>query len=279
MDSYTADVRFGLRQLRLNPMFTLVAVLSLALGIGANTAIFQLIDAIRLRALPVANPAGTGLSRLRQEFQTIGLVVHPQRDLHIRQLGQHSQASAGVFASDCLEREAVQSRARRQGAIRGRSVRQRRFLQRAGAHAVVGPRIHSRRRSAGLRFAGRGDRLFVLAVRIRGRSGDHQPHREAGWQAVSDHRRRRRPSFLAWRSGINSMWPCRSAPIPCSGSRARATFPREPAWWLSIMGRLKPGWTIERANAQIQAISPASCGRACRKSTARTTRRSFWPTS
>ena len=50
------DLTFGLRQLRLNRTFTAVAVLSLALGIGANTAIFQLIDAIRLRSLPVANP-------------------------------------------------------------------------------------------------------------------------------------------------------------------------------------------------------------------------------
>src|ERR1044071_10253709 len=56
MDRYSADVRYGLRQLRLNPMFTLVAVLSLALGIGANTAIFQLVDAVRLRSLPVARP-------------------------------------------------------------------------------------------------------------------------------------------------------------------------------------------------------------------------------
>src|SRR5581483_6521898 len=53
---YWSDLRFGLRQLRLNPMFTIVAVLSLALGIGANTAIFELIDAIRLRSLPVKNP-------------------------------------------------------------------------------------------------------------------------------------------------------------------------------------------------------------------------------
>src|SRR5258708_1882726 len=56
MDIITRDLRFGLRQLRLNPTFTAVAVLSLALGIGANTAIFQLIDAIRLRILPVQRP-------------------------------------------------------------------------------------------------------------------------------------------------------------------------------------------------------------------------------
>ena len=56
MDQFWNDLRFGLRQLRLNPAFTAVAVLSLALGIGANTAIFQLIDAIRLRTLPVAEP-------------------------------------------------------------------------------------------------------------------------------------------------------------------------------------------------------------------------------
>ena len=56
MNRYAADLRFGIRQLRLNPTFTLVSVLSLALGIGANTAIFELIDAVRLRALPVANP-------------------------------------------------------------------------------------------------------------------------------------------------------------------------------------------------------------------------------
>ncbi len=50
------DIRFALRNLRRSPLFTLVAVASLALGIGANTAIFTLMDQLMLRLLPVAKP-------------------------------------------------------------------------------------------------------------------------------------------------------------------------------------------------------------------------------
>src|SRR5262245_59114036 len=56
VDTIMQDLRYGIRQLRLNPGFTLAAVLSLALGIGANTAIFTLFDQIVLRLLPVHNP-------------------------------------------------------------------------------------------------------------------------------------------------------------------------------------------------------------------------------
>src|SRR5947207_12210240 len=55
-DNLWRDLRYGARLLRLNPGFAAVAILSLALGVGANTAIFQLLDAVRLRTLPVKDP-------------------------------------------------------------------------------------------------------------------------------------------------------------------------------------------------------------------------------
>jgi len=56
LDTFAADLRYALRALRAAPAFTLVAVLSLGLGIGANTAIFTIVNAVMLRSLPVSHP-------------------------------------------------------------------------------------------------------------------------------------------------------------------------------------------------------------------------------
>jgi predicted permease len=57
MENLLGDVRYALRQFRLSPVFTLTAILTLALGIGGTTAIFSLIHSVMLRSLPVADPA------------------------------------------------------------------------------------------------------------------------------------------------------------------------------------------------------------------------------
>src|SRR5260370_18003132 len=96
------DFRFGGRLLRMNPGFFAVATLSLALGIGANTAIFELLNAVRLRLLPVAHPEQlTELQITKNDHCCSGNFsdrrpnfTHPQWE----QIRNHQPAFSDVFA-------------------------------------------------------------------------------------------------------------------------------------------------------------------------------------
>ncbi|HEX3528143.1 MAG TPA: ABC transporter permease [Thermoanaerobaculia bacterium] len=103
VDELTQDLRYAVRTLRMSPAFTIIAALSLALGIGANTAIFSLIHALLLRPLPgvhapeqlvaLGDPARTG--SLSQGNVRTDLFSYPLYE----QMRDHSQSFSGLAAS------------------------------------------------------------------------------------------------------------------------------------------------------------------------------------
>src|SRR5262245_57001909 len=95
------DLRFGARMLLKNKSVTAVAVLSLALGIGASTAIFQLLDAVSLRTLPVKAPQELAEIRIADMTGARGNFnsPHPTVTNPIwEQIRDRQQAFSGVFA-------------------------------------------------------------------------------------------------------------------------------------------------------------------------------------
>ena len=91
------DLKFAFRQLLKNPGFTAVAVLTLALGIGTNTAIFSVVDAVRLKSLPVNHP---------ERLVTVGTIVPAQRGSPyssfsypvFREMREKDMVFSGMFA-------------------------------------------------------------------------------------------------------------------------------------------------------------------------------------
>ncbi|HMI54199.1 MAG TPA: ABC transporter permease [Candidatus Saccharimonadales bacterium] len=255
MTSFWRDLRHALRFLRLSPGFTLVAVLTLALGIGANTAIFQLIDSIRLRTIPVKNPQELGTIRIADRHWGSGQFS-----------SQYSQLTFAMWE---------QIRKRQEGFSEIAVWSNQEFNLATGGEV---------RKAKGIRVS--GDFFRVLGVEpILGRllgPEDDQPGCSMSGANISYAFWQRNfggdPSVVGKKLTLdgNSFQVIGVTPPGFNGISVGDTFdvaapvciepilsprynriPLRHAWWLATIGRLKPGWTLARANAQILAVTPA----------------------
>jgi putative ABC transport system permease protein len=256
MGATLKDLSFGLRQLRQNPMFTAVAVLSLALGIGANTAIFQLIDAIRLRTLPVAKPEQLAYLDFMKDSRRSGWWSTRSANFTSAQwdsLVAHQQAFSGMIAWSAKAFNLAQEGKARYAEglfVSGN------FFSVLGVPPAIGRTFSPEDDRPGCGSAGAiisyafwqsefgsDPQVIGKSVRLDGR-----PFPVLGVSA---------PGFFGVEVGhrFDVALPLCSDFMFWEPNKGRLTS--RTAWWLSLMGRLKPGWTIERANAYIKTLSPA----------------------
>src|SRR5690348_15261489 len=101
MNALMQDIRYGLRMLGKSPGFAAVAILTLALGIGANAAIFQLIGAVRLRTLPVKDPSSLGVVHINKNHWGSGNFNGPYAEFTFplwKQVEQRQEAFSSIAA-------------------------------------------------------------------------------------------------------------------------------------------------------------------------------------
>ena len=252
LDQTRADLLYGVRQLKLNPAFTTVAVLSLALGIGANTAIFQLLNAIRMKSLPVQEPqqlavlkyvrpshrSGWGSSRsaeftyaqwqeLRGQHDPFSGVLAFSAARFNLTTGGEPRFAEGLYASGDFFRVLGVP------AILGRTFSTQDDAEPCNAGAVISYAFWQREFGSDPQVLGRKlslDGYFVPVIGVTP------------------------PNFFGVEVGSRN-----DVAVPLCSDRLisiQSRIPPRTAWWLSIMGRLKPGWTIDQASAYMHTISP-----------------------
>jgi predicted permease len=99
LDRLLQDIRYGMRMIRRNPGFSAAVLITLALGIGANTAIFNILDTVDLRPLPVRNPQELVLLKPLQNGSEVPVLSYPI----IREMNSKQNMVQGIFASGSLD--------------------------------------------------------------------------------------------------------------------------------------------------------------------------------
>ena len=297
MTALWQDLRYGLRMLAKNPSFTAVAVLSLALGIGANTAIFSLIDAVLLKMLPVQNP---------QQLVLLDWASHGwPNDIMHRLSGNMDRDNSGRFTSTSFSYPAYeQIRARNQafssvmalagneselnvgyngepGRAQGQLVSGT-FFPTLGVQPVLGRALTpdddrigasptavisygywERRFGRDPAILGRTITVNSVPVSIVGVSPPEfygvQPGRAVEVWLPLHTQPRVEPH---WSPGPPEE-EAGKAPQPAAAS----LFEARDNWWVLIMGRLKPGVSEQQARAELDGILQQSMAAAVKPAT------------
>jgi predicted permease len=245
IESLIRDIRYALRGFSKSPGFTTVALTTLALGIGANTAVFQIVDAVRLRSLPIRKPQELAELRIAGGNQGFGVTdgVYAQFTVPMwQEVRQHHDPFSAVFAW----REA------------GMAV----------GHASDAKRVH------GLEVS--GDYFNVLGVPPwQGRL--IEPQDEAGCEISKVV-----ASYAYWKSQMGGQPITPQTTMVVEGRSVQVlgvtppsffgvvvgdrfdlayptctpAHPRREVFLFSVMGRLKPGWSLAQASGYFASMSP-----------------------
>lgn len=254
LESAWLDFHYGARLLRLNKGFFIVASLSLALGIGANTAIFQLLDAVRLRMLPISHPEQlVELQIAKNEHCCSGNFSDRRPNFTYAQWEQirdHQQAFSGIFAwGDTRFNLSESGEARFSEGLWVSGD----FFKTLGVQPLLGRLISSEddRRGCGLPGA-------VISYAFWQRQFGGDPDVAGKQVSLNGHRLTvlgvTPATFFGVEVGRNFdvAVPLCAEPL-INGEDSHLA--KRHHWWLAIIGRLKPGWTITRSDAQAKAIS------------------------
>ncbi len=239
LESLLADVRYAIRTLRKSPGFTTTAILTLALGIGANTAIFSVVDAVLLRPLPYKDPAHLVWATIQFPKAKMhgSFVPHPiyfawrdQNDVFSGIAATHSEGNFTLTGGGIPER------------IRGMGVSAN-FFSVLGVEPALGRDFTSEEDRPG------GPHAAILSYGL--------------WQSrfAGDPRALGQPIMLNDRgySTVGVLPASFKFPIPGRQPQlfvplAVPTSTRSEVWYLNVIARLKRGVTLAQAEADLSLI-------------------------
>ena len=245
LDSILRDVRYALRGFAKSPGFAFVAIATLALGIGANTAVFELLDAVRLRSLPIAHPDELAELRIVGGNHGFGINQDEYSSFTIlmwQEIRRHHDPFSGVFAWHTEE-------------------------------PMIG-KLSETRHVHGLEVS--GEFFTVLSIRPwQGRLIGMQDEGSCELSKVV-------VSYPFWKSEMGGAPITPQSTLMINGKTVQVLgvtppsffgmivgqqfavayptctpqHPRREYFKYSVMGRLKPGWSIAQATGYLASLSP-----------------------